>query len=312
MTLPRIFFAVPLRGRKHPEMDACLNNIEREIVRRGGVKGKTFDIYVEPRGGIALSHTLCAHAFMQSGMDKLFNIHSDVSDFFFEDIERIASSPEDVIVAAVPGRAFDDDRVTRALLAGVPIAELVRHGAPLVFWQLEQTEIDRRGFGPRSKDGHLFEIARASSGFMCLSRKAIERVARELPYAPRPTWWEDLPLQHVFSEDVAENTADARLYLMSEDTAFLTRWRNTDGIVWADTKVRLRHWGEHGFRGPALADVIKHGVYMRDTDAACEVHERASEGLAAYLAGELQARKASGRGGINVCVVCIERAKRAA
>lgn len=314
MNDPRVLFGTPLKGRKHPAMDASLNAVTLALEQRGRVRGRDWDTYVETRGDIALAQTLLAMKLLELGWEKLAIIHGDVSHFTPEDVDRMTRSPEDVVVGLAADRsAWSEERVARAIAAGVPIEQAVCHGSPLCFVRLQENEIRARGFGPRTKDGHLFEIERAASSFMVLSRRAIELVASRLPFAPHRTWWDDLSFHHVFMQDVCENTADAKHYLLSEDSAFFLRWRMTGGVVWADTKIRLRHWGEWGFRGPALEDIVREGLSLRETDGPCEVHDRDAHGLLDWCQEELYRRKAEGKPArLNICRACHARGKLAA
>jgi len=40
---------------------------------------------------------------------------------------------------------------------------------------------------------------------------------------------------------------EKRYMLLSEDYAFCQRWLTADGEIWADTDIRLRHWGRYGY-----------------------------------------------------------------
>lgn len=91
----------------------------------------------------------------------------------------------------------------------------------------------------------LREIQWLSGGLWLAKRSVLERMREQYP----DLWHNgDGPftgrrVYDFFSGDVSER---GRKFL-TEDYWFCQRWRDMGGAIWADTDIRIRHWGKKGF-----------------------------------------------------------------
>jgi FkbM family methyltransferase len=229
-----LFIGIPVRSAVHPATDVALRRV-RVTLEKQGIPVWT---YLEARGSLPLAHSLIAAKFIASEATHLLILHSDVSGFTPEDVLRMMHSGADLIGAPIPGRSFDPERVARALVAGVPPEEAWLHAAPQLWW--ERTN-------PRVEQDRI-EVAAMSTGFLMMTRKAIDAAARGMT----PIRWEAETFCHVFEEDIDPESRQ----LMSEDKAFCAR-ADAGGVpCWADTRASLVHWGEASFHAAPLASVL--------------------------------------------------------
>jgi hypothetical protein len=107
--------------------------------------------------------------------------------------------------------------------------------------------------------GDLLEVEGAPTGFLRITRRAIERMA-----AAGPDAWindrHDGRVVWLFDYAVREHE------LHGEDFLFCAKWRAIGGRVWLDRRIRLTHFGQKGFAG----DIERHlgrRLAARTTDA---------------------------------------------
>jgi FkbM family methyltransferase len=225
-----LMIGMPVRDNIHPQTKGALDRARVEL-RAAGIALLHRE---EPRGSLPLAHSLLAAAFLASDATHLLILHADVAGFTAEDIDRMLASGKDLIGAPLPGRSFNPERIGRALAAGVPPEEAWLHAAPQLWWETEAPRTDRSAI----------EVAAMSTGFLLMTRAAVEGAAR----FARVVRWGHERFAHVFEEDVDE----ASEQLMSEDKAFCGRCAMAGIACWADTKTSLVHWGEASFRALPL------------------------------------------------------------
>lgn len=233
----RVLFGIPVGNRVHPQTKHALDVLREELL----AEGIGFLMREEHRGSLPLAHSLLALEALQQNASHLFILHADVSGFTARDVLRILRSGEDLVGAPLPGRSFDPGRVAAALVAGVPPERAWLHAAPQLWWP--------KSDGPAAiKNGHLFECEAMSTGFMCISRRALLAAAS----VSLPTLWGDIDFPHVFEE-----CRDVRRQLMSEDRAFCLRCKQAAGIrAWMDLDTSLIHWGDAAFHAAPLREVL--------------------------------------------------------
>lgn len=106
---------------------------------------------------------------------------------------------------------------------------------------------------------HLCEVQGIPAGFVCLSRRMVERMHTE--YGDTKFWvnpWEDgeprVPgntAYHVFGDYRIKHDP---AHLLSEDYAFCARWRDIGGKVWLDPDIAMAHTGPQTFGGVPLGE----------------------------------------------------------
>lgn len=102
--------------------------------------------------------------------------------------------------------------------------------------------------GPRP-DG-LWRMKWLSGGVWMLRRDGVERMVRaypELDYDSKDGVVHGLFLEYVHAEGGVRA-------LLTEDYAYCQRWLDLGGEIWADTHVRVRHWGWKGYELPYEED----------------------------------------------------------
>jgi FkbM family methyltransferase len=235
---PRVFFGTPVGSSVHPATAQALDRVKAHLNELGMLWWQRF----EPRGSLPLAHSLLAEAFLATDATKLLIVHADVAGFTPEDVLRVVRSPEDVVGAPIPGRSFEPERIRRAIAAGIPLERVWQHASPMLLWPQPNAEAR----------ADLVEVMALSTGFLCLSRRAVEDVATR----SQRIIWEDHELAYSFEEVI-----DRTDRLGSEDFAFCMRWRAGGGKVWADTRTELTHYGMASFHAPPLADLLeeRHG-----------------------------------------------------
>ena len=230
------FFGMPVRDHVNPQTKAAIELLQVEL-RAAGVK---FYLRDEPRGSLPLAHSLLASAFLQTDATHLFIVHADVAGFTMEDVLRITHCGEDVVGGPIPGRAYEPERIRAAIAAGIPPERAWAHASPMLFAAKQGPE------PPRFIKGHLLEVDWMSTGFLCITRMAIEAAGKHARLVGSK--WGDIDLvNYVFEEFTSESGQ-----LQSEDVSFCKRWQKAGGTVWADTKTALTHWGSCSFHSEPL------------------------------------------------------------
>jgi hypothetical protein len=204
----------------------------------------------EPISGLVLARNLLAGRFRKhpSATHLLF-VDSDVAGFTAADVARMVASGFDVIGGPVPSRDLAKHwaaMVKKAIAVGVPDEELHRYRSePLM-------RMPAAG-SPWNIRGHAIEVEAMGTGFLLLSRGALERMIEALAEveggAPPVTRVEGQEVVNVFDYCVDDEGTH-----IGEDYGFCFRWRALGGSVWADTRVTLAHVGREVFAAPPLEE----------------------------------------------------------
>lgn len=89
-------------------------------------------------------------------------------------------------------------------------------------------------------EGGIQEVRAVSTGFMAISRKAVEKVAATLPLC----WMgDDLSFYPMFQPYPKE--INGKWLYLSEDWAFTERCRDLGMKIWCDFSIKLRHAGRY-------------------------------------------------------------------
>ncbi|KAG5182320.1 hypothetical protein JKP88DRAFT_182044 [Tribonema minus] len=104
---------------------------------------------------------------------------------------------------------------------------------------------------------HFVKVNEAGTGFMCIKRNVLERMAQAYPELQHRL---DTPVEgtgdilHSFFDTMIE--PGTRRYL-SEDYAFCRRWKDMGGSVYLNTRVNLTHSGNHLFTGDFVKSITQ-------------------------------------------------------
>jgi hypothetical protein len=222
-TAQKTVVLVPYLGAIHPGCEVGLSELERQGYTVRRVGGNA---------AIDAARSQLATDALRDGFQWLMWIDSDIG-FDPPDVERLAQRAEPVVAGLYPKKGC------RALACHV------MPGTPLIT------------FG---QAGGLVEMAFVGAGFLLTIRDVYDAIATacELPICnlqfDRPIVPYFLPLIH---------TPDSgQPWYLSEDFAFCHRLRQAGYRLWADTTIRLRHFGSYGFTWEdAGASKVEYATY---------------------------------------------------
>jgi FkbM family methyltransferase len=180
--------------------------------------------------------------FLASDCTHLLFIDSDIA-FTPRDVQRIISHDEDVVGGIYPLKT--QDKVVQWCGNGAEIFSESNSPSPRPSPQGEgesQGQSTARGPMPVRPDG-LQEVGCIGTGFMCISRRAFEKIVRMdgakirynqdwPPYREEFAFWR---------QTIREVNGKCRF--LTEDWNFCYRYRELGGRIFADTQVILRHAG---------------------------------------------------------------------
>lgn len=206
----KLFIATPTYGgMAHVEYFVGIMQSLREFPWIHDVSFVTHESLV-PR-----ARNILASRFLASPCDKMLFIDSDII-FQPRDVERIASHDEDLVGGFYP---------------------LKRLGNPAYCLN------PLPGQEPQLREDGLAEVLYVGTGFLCLTRSVLERIAGR--------WPEDFFTADVNTEEISRydwfKVGVHKGRYLSEDWFFCDRWRELGGKVYADSEVRLRHIGKVNF-----------------------------------------------------------------
>lgn len=199
-------------------------------------------------------NTLLSNFYFRSDCSHILFVDADIG-FPANGPARLFQSGKDVIAGMYPLREhFWDTQTKHNILAGErqQTASLRYVGETV---SLHETY----------ERGPLLQTSYAGTGFMMISRKAIERMIKAYP---------ETEYRRI---DAADSGHDAKHFALfdgsidpesgtylSEDYTFCKRWRDIGGEVWLDTSIELTHTGPASFKGmPGVRVGITHNVKGR-------------------------------------------------
>jgi hypothetical protein len=208
MSPSRTVVLVPYLGSIHPECERQLHELERSGYQ------------VRRSGGLAAidaARSQMATDALADNFDWLMWIDSDIG-FAVQDVWRLQSHGLPVI-------------------AGIYVKKGLRE---LACHLLPETRQITFGTG-----GGLLEIRYAAAGFLLTARETYETLLSRLslPVCNRQF---NRPIVPFFLPMIHDQTPGQPWYL-SEDFAFCQRLRDAGYSIWADTTIRLTHYGGHGY-----------------------------------------------------------------
>lgn len=177
--------------------------------------------------------------FMSSRATHILFIDADIG-FDPDQVLRLLAFDADFVAAAYPLKKVNWERM-RAHPDFPP--EKIHH---YVYQVADLKRIDGRG--------DFIKAVYVGSGFLMLSRQAVERLCAahpELHYerVHAPDLGIDSRHRYALFDPMIDDTKTS----LSEDYAFCRRWTNTGGEIWVDSASRLRHVGPVTFDGDLSA-----------------------------------------------------------
>lgn len=192
--------------------------------------------------------------FVVSDSDYLMFIDSDIS-FDPLDVFKLALHRRDVVAAAYPLKGLAWHRAVN-----MPTTEEVRNAAVNYVINLAKdvTSKEKDGMIPVNLHDGLLEVLDAGTGFMMISRNAIDSLIAA--YGSDVEYKSDLSIINEDGTTEKENNIthwalfDTSIEVkteryLSEDYTFCRRWQSIGGKVWIDPKIVLTHHGSYAYRG---------------------------------------------------------------
>ena len=242
--MTKLFLSTPCYG------GLCLEKYMRSIVRLQLLLIKEgIQLMLDTTENESLVHrarNVSIGRFMQkTDADFFMFIDADI-EFDPTSVVRLVKSGHDVSVAVYPKKVVMWDQAKSA----------VENGDTRDMSLLSSSLVANIGAKKRSVVGGFVEVLDGPTGFMVISRKALERMHEH--YGPTLNCKNDHQ-----NRDFDEYCAlfdcmidpESRRYL-SEDYAFCRRWQQMDGKIFADCNTTLGHVGNLPFSG-CMKDRLK-------------------------------------------------------
>ncbi len=205
-----------------------------------------------------------------------------------QDVDALMKAQVDVVCGAYPMKRIAWDAVAGAAIEGEPAHELAQCGA-LYAANISEDAVKAGRITVWEKNGGRYvEVKDAATGFMLVSRDAIERfIARygaEIEYtADYDPVGETHHMVFQAGLDPSAKPGEPRRYL-SEDYWFSRMWQRMGGKIYLCLDCKLTHTGMHEFRGD-ITKVIRVGEERgpRDTERPQHAPGRIEDDLGVEL-----------------------------
>lgn len=235
----------------------CYGGMVHESYMRGIMRLSSFaGVYQIPVGLTTIGNeSLITRArneivkhFLLSDCTHLFFIDADIG-FSEREVIQLLLHRQDVIVGAYPMKGIFWEGIKQN--PGVPANQSTVKYAVNIKFDSDQSRAMNRVL---LQDG-LIELMDGSTGFMCISRNAIEKMVEAYPetyYYKEPPWidvQDDGSRWALFDTMIDEDDR-----YLSEDYAFCRRWQKLGGRIWMEPTVVLNHTGTYTFQGYSVAE----------------------------------------------------------
>jgi len=169
--------------------------------------------------------------FLATDCTHLLFVDSDIA-FLPRDVQRIISHDEDVVGGIYPLKTMD--REVKWCGNGHCVASSAATAAPAMNGSSTSNAVREDG---------LQEVGCIGTGFMCIARRALERIIEvdgdKIRYSQD---WPPYREEFAFWRQTIRNVNGKKRFL-TEDWNFCYRYRELGGKIFADTQVILRHAG---------------------------------------------------------------------
>ncbi len=267
----RLFIATPAYGGQ--VTTAYLESLldAKTALEQDGARVAVYTVRNESL--ITRARNACVARFMaaRTGGEPFTHLMFIDADIGFprEAIGRMLRFGQPVVAGCYPMKGIDFELIGEVARGGGPLAEnpgLLEAAASSYPLNAPAIEEIRDGF---------IEVNDVGAGFLLLARGALERMVVASPeraYRCNVRGYDVPARDHELSGPLAhqalfepEIDPETRQYL-SEDFAFLRRWRALGGKVWVDIALPLAHVGTHEWRGDVGAYLERIGAVGRTRD----------------------------------------------
>ena len=244
---PSIFLATPAFGGM-----AGIQFVQSLLALQTACAARGVGLQIELTGGDALitrARSSFATRFLEDTTHThLMFVDADIA-FDPAGLFRLIESGHDVVGGVYPLKRLYWDKLIDAVRSGAKDIEAASLGYVVTFAPdaSGQVQVDDDGFGA---------VAAIGTGFMLISRRALERLREAHPELRCRQADTTGPAREVtlFFDTMID--PDTREHL-SEDYAFCRRWRAIGGQVYADFRTRLTHFGPAAYTGSLVDAVAK-------------------------------------------------------
>ena len=219
-----IYVSIPTLGSMHP---AAVNSFyaHANAAAAGGVR-------------LEIAYTIDDSVIMRARSEA-------VSEFYFRTTHtHYFHISDDIEICFTP--TPEDNIFTRLLSSGNPfVGALYSRTA----FPQQCTSVALDGGAVTGVEQGLTPVKYLSGGIWLLKRDVVRKMVKaypELEYASDPDKRRCFAL---FLESLVQRP-DGTRKLLTEDYAFCERWSALGGKIYADTSIRTRHYGLHGFQLP--------------------------------------------------------------
>jgi len=230
----KLFIAMPaLDGRNHCVTTGALLDAQAAMIQ-AGIPHTAHVNFLMQDGNVPFARNRAVAQFMMTDCTDLIFIDSDMS-WDTPSFLRLICHPVDVVGAAY--RKKIQDPATGELVTKYAVDFLCD----------ENDEI--KGSDPETG---LLEVRRLPTGFLRISRNAIQRMINECGVVEYEIddHGKPLTIHRLFAFEYMNEQE------ISEDYVFCDRWRSIGGKVWCDPELRINHYGMASFNGH-LGDYIR-------------------------------------------------------
>jgi hypothetical protein len=191
---------------------------------------RRFEVRRRSLGTIDFARSIMASDAVRDGFEQVMWIDSDIG-FDPDDVLKLSAQPLPVCSGIYPkkgGRAIASN-----LLPG---------SAQVVF----------------GREGGVIEIAYAAAGFLCIHRDVFLALQETLPLCNETF---DAPFHPFFMPMVGSDKG--KPWYLGEDFAFCERARRAGFKIYADTSIRLHHYGRYAYSWEDAGGVLpRHETYF--------------------------------------------------
>ena len=227
------FLKSPFNGKPEKRLNVltvvcCHRGIDPDVMESLIVLAKCMNPFfaIKPKGGDALisrSRNIAATRFMEAkDYDVLLFIDDDV-----------IFNPADAIKVA---------RLCHEHNLGIVGGPYVKKSMERCHYAIKTFNHIEYKFG---EGGNCEEVPFVSTGFMAIQKRVFEQMVKEIPQDKTFAYCTNAQLNYWTFFDPYSKIVDGQWTPLSEDWAFVERWKEIGGKVYCDMSTRLKHAGRY-------------------------------------------------------------------
>jgi hypothetical protein len=172
-----------------------------------------------------------------------------------ESIVKLLWHNKDIITGAYPIKQIIWEQVEKEVKAGTPVDKLAENATRFVVNAVK----DKKNNEKIVVSNGALEVFDAGTGFMLISRDAINRLIERYPELrydddTNSLSEEEKKCTYAFFNSYIDEHLNR---FLSEDYGFCRYWQKIDGKVWVDPAITLTHWGRMKYTGTMMSFLDK-------------------------------------------------------